>query len=129
MSRSGKWFRTAARMTVTSHRVELEHARNAGLGSYVRVEWPDDVVQELAIHCAVWERQGPWAWSIVRAGKVLDKGTANGETGARSAVRRRVKKLVEETRKLPAIAALEAKLIERKTTDNNEWRATEAVSF
>jgi hypothetical protein len=118
-----KWIRTGARMTVREHSVDLQRPGDAMSYACVKVAWP----LELAIHCCAWERGGEWVWSIVRAGKVIDKGSCGNEAGARSAVRRRLKKLVEETRQLPQVAALEAKAVGERT--HGEWQANGDISF
>lgn len=117
------WIRTAARLTLRQHIVGLQRPGDAMSYSSVKVTWPS----ELAIHCVAWERGGEWVWSIVRAGKVVDKGANSGEAGARSSVRRRLKKLIEETRQVPEVAALEQAAVAERTKD--EWKQSDDISF
>lgn len=117
------WIRTAARLTLRQHIVGLQRPRDAMSYASVKVAWPN----ELAVHCVAWERGGEWVWSIVRAGKVVDQGSNGNEAGARSSVRRRLKKLVEETRQLPEVAALEQAALAERT--QGEWKQSDDISF
>lgn len=107
------WRRTGARMTICRHGVKLERgARSEDSSSRssrrITIDWP------AVLWAFAWVAETPgarqeWHW-IIRdnKGKRLHEGMTTSEAGARSAVMRRVKGIVAETRKLPEVLKLEA---------------------
>lgn len=122
--KGGSWQRTGARLTIDRHHLVFHQIGQSkttrGLPTSFRtqtsetIRWPSHLAITAVVAEASFEQHGNrWNWSIVRGGRVIEKGSTLKETGARASVRRRLVDLVEATRKTAAIQQLEADLIKR----------------